>query len=265
MPSLLLPNATLDYEVSVSPVDPVASFVVQLHGLTSSRSRDARLGLDLAERVNTHPVLRYDARGHGRSTGDDDERSYRWSRLADDLIALLDVAAPGRVHGVGQSMGAGTLLHAAVCAPERFASLVLGIPPTAWDTRAAQRESYLDSARVVERDGIETLVSQSHQSPSPPAVDSNRPLTRPEVQERLLPTVFRGAAGSDLPDAARIATLGMPTLLLAWTDDPAHPLSTAQRLHELMPASTLVTARTPADTAQWSARVAEHLGAPTGR
>ena len=144
MPSFAVPGAVLDHDVVTSPratTAPAASpWVVQLHGLTSSRRRDARLGLDVG-RAAAEPgpgsvpgatLLRYDARGHGRSTGRPDPADYTWDRLADDLLALLAHRAPGRaVHGVGPSMGTGTLLHAAVRDPGRFASLTLVVPPTA--------------------------------------------------------------------------------------------------------------------------------------
>jgi len=262
LPALPIPNAILDYQVSGPPAAPSRPPVVQLHGLTSSRARDAQLGLDLVEKVSDRHVIRYDARGHGASTGEPDPESYEWPALARDLMALLDVVAPGQTaHAVGQSMGAGTVLHAAVAAPERFASLVLGIPPTAWATRAGQRRTYLENARLVEGEGVGALVAQSTQSPTPPAVDPERPLTPPAVSAHLLPTVFAGAARTDLPDPEHIAALAMPTLLLAWTDDAAHPLSTAERLHELMPASRLVVARTPTETRTWTTLVAEHLHA----
>ena len=36
-------------------------------------------------------------------------------------------------------------------------------------------------------------------------------------------------------------------MILAWIDDPGHPLSTAERLHELINDSELHVASTPAD------------------
>jgi 3-oxoadipate enol-lactonase len=265
LPTLSVRGARLGYDVA-GPVEVDRPDVVQLHGLTSSRARDALLGLDLARGAVGHRVIRYDARGHGFSSGDEEPRSYRWPALAEDLLALLDVLGTvGSVHGVGQSMGAGTLLHAAVRAPERFTSLVLGIPPTAWDTRAAQRDAYLQTARLVASEGADALVEQATAAPTPPAVDPDLPRTRPAVVDALLPTVFTGAAHTDLPEPDQIATLSMPTLLLAWVDDPAHPLSTAQRLHELMPRSRLVVARTPRDTQTWAAQVAEHLARTADR
>jgi 3-oxoadipate enol-lactonase len=43
----------------------------------------------------------------------------------------------------------------------------------------------------------------------------------------------------------------MPTLILAWSDDPAHPLATAQALHLRLPNSTLVVAERYSDLEKW--------------
>ncbi len=254
LPTLLVKRATLAYDVTGEGPN-----IVQLHGLTSSRARDASLGLDLSTAAVEHRVIRYDARGHGESTGDTDPRSYSWWHLARDLLALLDAESPGApVHGVGQSMGSGTLLHAALARPEGFASLVLGIPPTAWQSRIAQRAFYRTNADTVERHGIEPLLRADRISARPPAAVDHCVLP-PTVSTDLLPTVFRGAALADLPSAAELATIDIRTLILAWVDDPAHPLSTAYWLHEVLPDSQLVVAKTPEDVLAWSHLVAEHL------
>ncbi len=228
MSSVSVPGAVLD--VDVQGDDGPA--VVVLHGLTSSRRRDALLGLDVAARVPGVRLLRYDARGHGRSTGRTVVNEYTWPRLADDLERVIESFFLGeQVHGLGGSMGTATLLHAALRDPARFASLTLMIPPTAWASRRAKAAEYEASARLVESAG----------------------------DEALLPTVLRGAARSDLPSTAALATLDVPTQLLAWTDDPAHPLSTARTLHDLWPSSSLVVATTPDDVRAWSALLAEHV------
>ncbi len=252
MPSLDIPGATLDYEVRGR-----GPLVVQLHGLTSCRERDRRLGLDLGRALTRHRLLRYDARGHGRSTGAHHPSGYAWHRLADDLLALLDHVGPReKAHGVGPSMGTGTLLHAAVRAPGHFASLTLVVPPTAWATRRAQASTYRANADLVEREGLAALVAEA--GSAPPAL-ADAPLTHPSVAEDLLPTVLRGAAGTDFPAPEAVSTIDVPTLILAWTDDPTHPLSTAERLDELLPDSRLVVARTPADVVRWPALFAEHV------
>jgi 3-oxoadipate enol-lactonase len=249
------PGADLTYDV----VGDDGPWVVQLHGLTSSRRRDARLGLDVGRALTAHRVLRYDARGHGLSTGDPDADAYRWERLADDLLALLDAVAPGeRVHGVGPSMGTGTLLHAAVRDPARFASLSLLVPPTTGVTRRAQADTYRRNAGVVEREGIDALVEIGSAAPVPPTL-TDAPTTYPDVPAELLPTVLRGAASTDLPDVAALRRIPVPSLVLAWVGDPAHPLSTAELLRDVLPGTRMVIARSPREVLAWPGLVAEHV------
>jgi 3-oxoadipate enol-lactonase len=244
-----VPGAELATELS----DEGGRAVVQLHGLTSSRSRDRLLDLDLGRGLSGTRLLRYDARGHGRSTGQAEPDDYQWGNLADDLLRLLDHVFPGeRVHGVGPSMGAATLLHAAVREPDRFSGLTLLLPPTAWATRAAKGEDYRAAARVVEEQGLDVFLEAGRLAPVPPATEG-LPETRPDVEVDLLPALFRGAASTDLPSPEAVATIGVPTTLLAWIDDPAHPLSTAEALLELLPAARLEVASTRADVESWPA------------
>ena len=255
MPTFDVPGASLAYEV-----EGKGPAVVQLHGLTSCRERDERLGLDLGRSLGRRRrLLRYDARGHGESTGVGHPAGYAWHRLADDLLALLDHVFPRhRVHGVGPSMGTGTLLHAAVRNPARFASLTLVIPPTAWETRRGQAQAYRDNADLVEREGVGAFVELGSTAPGPPAMEG-APVTLPSIGEDLLPTVLRGAAATDLPAPEVVAGITVPVLLLAWTDDPSHPLSTAETLHDLLPDSRLVVARTPAEVLAWPGLFADQV------
>ncbi len=100
MPSLAVPGAVIDYDV-VGDRRSTGRAVVQLHGLTSSRARDRTLGLDLGRGLKSGlpgspRLLRYDARGSRRAPpGAHVPDDYRWDRLADDLLALLDHVFPG--------------------------------------------------------------------------------------------------------------------------------------------------------------------------
>lgn len=247
MPKFAVPGAELDWWISDEGGEPV----VQLHGLTSSSHRDRLLNLDLGRGLSGTRLLRYDARGHGQSTGSADPTDYRWDRLADDLLRLLDHVFPNEpVHGVGPSMGCGTLLHAITRAPERFSALALMVPPTAWETRVEKAAGYRATADLVEADGMAALLAVEDVAVQPPAM-AEAPPTNPDVSEDLLPTIFRGAAQADLPAPDAIAGIKVPTLVLAWIEDPGHPLSTAERIAELVVDSELVIARTPADLALW--------------
>lgn len=255
MTTFSVPGAELDTEFSDEGGHPV----VQLHGLTSSRRRDRLLDLDLGRGLSGTRLLRYDARGHGRSTGRRVPEDYRWPVLARDLLALLEHWFPGeRVHGVGPSMGCATLLHAAVADPGRFSSLTLLVPPTAWESRRAKSADYLRAADVVEQRGLDTFLAAGRLVPRPPAtVDA--PETVPDVSPDLLPTLFRGAALTDLPDPGQVRAITVPVTILAWIDDPAHPVSTAERLAELLPYARLEVARTPADVARWPQVLADDV------
>jgi 3-oxoadipate enol-lactonase len=255
VPAFQVRGAILDYDVTGT----TGPLVVQLHGLTSSRERDGQLGLNLARALRGHRILRFDARGHGLSTGTPVEADYGWNRLADDLLALLDHVAPGEtVHGIGPSMGTGTLLHAAVAAPERFRSLTLVTPPTAWKSRIAQRETYLANAEMVEHGGVAAFVQHGSTAPVPPAL-ADAPATSITIPEDLLPTVMRGAAATDFPKKKAIAKVEVPTLILAWSGDRTHPLKTANLLHELLDHSRVVVARTPYGVMAWPGLFAEFV------
>lgn len=238
-------------ELAVALSDEGGHPVVQLHGLTSSRARDRVLNLDLGRGLSGTRLLRYDARAHGRSTGRAVAEDHRWQNLADDLLRLLDHWFPGeRVHGVGPSMGAATLVHAASLDPDRFTGLTLMVPPTAWETRPAQARAYRAAAALIESDGVDAFLAVSRMSAPPPAT-AGGPQTRPDVPDALLPSLLRGAALSDLPAAEAVARIDVPTTILAWVDDPGHPLSTAESLVELLPQATLMVARTPEEVDAW--------------
>lgn len=247
MTTFFVPGAELATEFSDEGGHPV----VQLHGLTSSRSRDRVLDLDLGRGLSGTRLLRYDARGHGQSGGRQEPQDYRWTNLARDLLLLLDAWFPDeQVHGVGPSMGAGTLLHAAVVDPDRFSGLTLLLPPTAWETRVAKADEYQRAASLVESHGIEAFLRTDVEVAPPPATIGT-PATVPDVADHIFPSLFRGAALSDLPSPEGIARINVPTSLLAWIDDPGHPLSTAEALADLLPYATLQVARTPDDVALW--------------
>ena len=234
--------------------------VVGLHGLSGSRAADDATGA-----FATGPlvragrrVVRYDARGHGRSGGEPVDDDYSWPNLALDLLALLDVLGADRASGVGASMGTATLLHAVTTAPDRFDRLVLTCPPTAWETRVAQGGVYRAGALFAERNGKQAFVSGMRALPRP-AVLAEQPEGPVDIDEALLPAVLRGAAMSDLPAPEAIAGIRHPTLILAWDGDPGHPVSTAERLHELVPGSLLDVARTPGELRTWEDRTVEFL------
>jgi len=246
---------------------------VWTHGFTSSIAGEDALGMDALFRdLPGTRVVRYDARGHGRSAPARDVAAGAWSALASDLLELSGALGLERPVAGGASMGTATTLHAAVRAPGAFQALVLVVPPTAWETRKAQADLYLAGAGLVEARGVEAYVEITRK-----ALQSRlMPGLTPELQERILADMrarkaedlarmLRGAAASDLPDPAALRGLGMPVLVLAIEGDAGHPLSTAERLVELLPNAELRVVADMAALASARGDLARFLTAPGAR
>lgn len=237
------------------------------HGLTSSRqSEDEFPILDWSRVRSTVDVLRYDARGHGESGFTANSADYAWDRLALDQIGLMDDLGIERAVIGGASMGAATALHTALMAPDRVAGLVLVIPPTAWETRAGQSELYLQMADVVEAGDVEPLIVAGAELPQPdPFLGDDRwKQRRAEAMRSADPVrlagVFRGAAVADFPPVEAVRDITCPTLILAWSGDPGHPVSTADRLGGLIADSTVSVASTATDVAGWTGQLIDFMG-----
>jgi 3-oxoadipate enol-lactonase len=177
--------------------------------------------------------------------------------------------APGQGPFVagGASMGAATALYAAVRAPRRVQALVLVTPPSAWEARPAQAEVYEAAARLVERRGIPGYLKALQSVSQPRILAEELPEARTillrhlrRMDEKAMPSILRGAASSDLPTRDEIHNLCVPALILAWTGDPAHPVSTAETLAELMVMSELHVADNLAAVRKWPELVRDFLG-----
>jgi len=234
--------------------------VICAHGLGRSRAADRASGLYdwPALLAAGYRLISYDARGHGESGGTAEADTYRWDALAEDLLAVIDHVSPGEpVHAIGISMGTGTILTALTRAPHRFARVVLGAPPTAWETRAEQGAQLEQLARVIETTSPERLAALFADAPVPPIFEGVAGYSRMvHPVHEMLPVVLRGARRSDLPAPERIAEIDVPALILAWDTDPVHPVSTAQRLDELLGDSVLHVSRTADDIRTWGKRAA---------
>jgi len=164
-------------------------------------------------------------------------------------------------------MGCATSLHAAVAAPERVRALVLMGPPTAWSTRPRQARIYRFSAGLVERLGLAPFRCLGALASHGVRDATLAKMQRSVVDElrradwRAVTAALQGAAASDLPAPGRLRSLNVPTLVLAWRGDPTHPLSTAERIAQLMPAAELCVADSGEDMGAWPERIRAFLAA----
>lgn len=236
------------------------------HGLMGSMDQEDEGGLfawgPLADGVR---LVRYDARGHGRSEATLDPRDYHWRELARDLRGLADAIGDEPPVLGGVSMGCATSLHAAVAAPEKTRALVLVGAPTAWDTRPRQARIYRFSAGMVERFGLTpfrclgSVASLAVQNASLARMQRSIMNELSRSDPRAVVAALRGAAASDLPKPGALRALHVPTLILSWRGDPTHPLSTAQRLAELLPDAEHDIAESQEDLQGWPERIREFL------
>lgn len=96
--------------------------VVFLHpGLWDRRTWDDQFGLF----SKTYRVVRYDARGYGRSSRPEPGHPYS---PVEDLSAVMDAARVDRAALVGCSMGGGIAIDFALAHPKRVSALVLAAP-----------------------------------------------------------------------------------------------------------------------------------------
>lgn len=239
------------------------------HSLMGSMTVEDRAALwDWDDVEEFAGVVRYDARGHGNSDGSYNPQDYRWEQMALDMLAVAESVADHRGAGRyvlgGMSMGAATALQAAVTQGDRVAGIVLALPPTAWETRPRQAAIYrrlswvsgvfgaapyrvLDLLPVpVRQDGRSQLALSSARG-----LASANPL---HVQAAL-----RGAALSDMPQRAVLEKLRVPTLILAWEDDMAHPISTATELAETLPDVRSLIISKPEEISDWMPELRKFL------
>ncbi|MGZ6642264.1 MAG: alpha/beta fold hydrolase [Solirubrobacteraceae bacterium] len=221
--------------------------VVLLHGLTATH-RYVVMGSRSLERSG-HRVIAYDARGHGASDpapGGD----YSYAALEDDLWRVMDERGIDRAVLAGASMGAHTILRAAIEHPERVAALVVITPAfDPVDSLAPAVLARWDAlADGLEQGGVEGFVEAYDLAAVPEAW---RETTATVLRQRLgahrhlgaVADAIRGVPRSQpfatLHDLARVEA---PTVVVADRDeaDPGHPLSVGEAYAELIPGAELV-------------------------
>jgi pimeloyl-ACP methyl ester carboxylesterase len=207
-------------------------------------------------------VIRYDARGHGLSGSSGVADDYSWTSQATSLWEVADHFTPEQVVLGGASMGSAVSLHAACQHPERVKGLVLVIPPRAWQWREGKAGSYRLTGNIVKFSrglpfrllGKVPLRTGSSFRRNVPAVMARDLAT---ADPDGLAGALRGAALSDLPARESLASLAIPTLIMAWPDDATHPLAVAEELHGLLPLSRLEVAVRDGDPYSWPQKVRE--------
>jgi pimeloyl-ACP methyl ester carboxylesterase len=223
--------------------------VVLLHGLTATR-RYVVHGSKMLER-NGHRVIKYDARGHGRSDPGD---VYDYAALADDLAGVFD----GRAVLAGASMGAHTIVTFALRHPERVAAAVLITPAFDPDDHSSY-DRWDARARGLRENGIDGFVEASKPFSSPPQWhDTIERVMRQRMAEHehldaiadALEQVPRSRPFEAWSDLARVDA---PVTVVASRDeaDPEHPFAVGERYAAELPHAELRTEDPGASPLAW--------------
>jgi pimeloyl-ACP methyl ester carboxylesterase len=223
-------------------VDGAGPAVLLAHGFGGSARN---FGPQMRALKDHYRVVRYDARGHGRSDAPPEASAYSPALFVDDMRRVLDeVGAPTAVVG-GLSMGAGTALRFALAHPERARGLVLNAFPAGADDPDGFAGKALGFAETIERDGLEAAGEGYVWGPTTKLDRNAVTFVRQGFLEHPphgLALTLRGViARQPAVDAMRadLARLRMPALVVVGADDgPSRRAS--QALSDALPHAKLV-------------------------
>jgi 3-oxoadipate enol-lactonase len=215
-------DAEIRYEHAARPGAPALLLLNSLG--TSLEMWDAQAA-PLSER---YELIRYDARGHGKSSAGS-QLELSMDDLARDALAVLDACGVARAHLCGLSLGGMTAMHIASRWPDRVLKVVLSntspyMPPReTWNTRI---QAVLD-------EGMGALVDSILERWFTPEFRETHPDAVQRVREMLLACDPRGYAACatairDMDQRTSIGSITAKTLVIAGTRDPATPLAQAE-------------------------------------
>ena len=184
-------------------------------------------------------VLRHDARGHGRS--DVTPGPYTVAQLGADVVALMDHLGIGRAHFCGLSMGGMIGMWLGTHHAQRLDRLVLcntaakiGTPDT-WNPRIAK----------VDAEGMASIVDIVLERWFTAGFRQRAPEQVAIVRDMLLNTAPAGysancAAVRDMDQRADIASIAVPTLVIAGTHDGSTPAADGRTVANAVPGARYV-------------------------
>jgi pimeloyl-ACP methyl ester carboxylesterase len=230
---LRLPSGTrLHYAESGNPGGTPVLFI---HGWPDSWFSFSRVMPLLPEGIR---ALAFDQRGFGDS--DKPDSGYAIPDMAADAIAFLDALGIDRAMVVGHSFGSFVARQVAIARPQRVASLVLigtGLPSANPVTREVQA-----SLRDL-RDPIPVAFARDFQAgtvhhPVPPAFFERIVAESMKLPPRLWRLTIDRLLEHD--DAAQLARIAAPTVLLWGDHDALFPRADQDRFVAALPAARLV-------------------------
>lgn len=188
--------------------------------------------------ADRYRVLRYDTRGHGRSSTP--PGPYSIAMLADDAAGLLDALGIGAAHVVGLSMGGMIGQQLGARYPGKVLSLALcdtasEMPPRSmWEERLAIARS--QGVAGLAESTIKRWFTEPFIRRAPADIDT--------VRRMILGTGAEGyiaCAGAvrDMAQTTMLLAIKAPTLILTGRQDPACTVDQATVLHRVIDGSEM--------------------------
>jgi pimeloyl-ACP methyl ester carboxylesterase len=215
--------------------------LVFAHGLTGARSNTRDQFTPLADHYR---VVTFDQRGHGDSTPVTDPALYDAERMAGDMAAVMDALGIEKAVVGGESMGAATTLLFALKWPQRVEAMLLTAPAFG-DVPNAGLEGILDMGEVVASQGVEVYLVQSAEQQRTEfgwpqeMIDFVAEMHRSHDPASLSTACLTVPKWIILTDFSPLAELSCPVCIIAWEDDPMHPVELARRVAGALPNARL--------------------------
>lgn len=186
-------------------------------------------------------VVRFDARGHGRSEAP--VGRYAFETLAADVVALMDHVGVARAAYLGLSMGGMVGQYLGLLHPARFNSLII----TSSTSRVAPefRSLWVDRVKVAREKGMASQVEPAMARWVAEATKRDKPHLVKRFATMIEATPLEGYAGwcgaielLDMTD--KLGGIKLPTRVIVGDQDPATPVAASEAIHKAIPGSDLV-------------------------
>ena len=232
MKTVDIDGITINYKIEGS-----GPWVTLSHSLCCDLTMWDELAVALAP---TFTVLRYDTRGHGKTSAP--QGAYSFEELRADAVCLLDALDIESTHFVGLSMGGMIGQYLALAAPQRVDRLVIAnstsrIPAEAgplWDERIA----------AVRAQGCAGVAEGTLGRWFTPGFRAARPDLMQRIGKLIADTPANGYIGCaeairHLDITSRIKTIVAPTLVIVGADDPGTPPAMSKVMATTIPGARL--------------------------
>lgn len=202
---------------------------------------DHRMWDDLVQRLaGGFRVIRFDARGHGRSPVP--RRPYSLEDLAEDVRALLDRLGIAKPHWVGLSMGAMIGMAHALEHPGRLGRLVLANTTGSYGPEG--RAMWEARAKAVQQGGLAAIKDMVMSRYFSDEFRESHPDVVATLSKRFLATPVEGYLGCCDAIAELDYTVDLPriharTMVIAGAADAGTPPAMSQAIAERIPGAQL--------------------------